>query len=342
MYKTWLLALFATVPSSTNFTLNAYEFGNGSGAPSSSSYQLQASAGQTSGNSTSSSYALPSGVRASTTVRTPATPTFTNPDSSYNRLKVVLNTGGAPSDTTFLIAISDDNFTTTKYVQLDQTISTSVSIANYQTYAAWGGASGFWVLGLNKSTTYKIKVAALQGNGTGSSFGPTASASTAAPTVTFAVSTSLTATPPFSTIFSSLSPGSTITGSATLIADITTNAQQGGSILIRDQNSGLTSTITAYTLSSSTGDLTTLSKGYGAQISGASQVSGGPITSLSPFNAASGNVGGLSAVWQQLATFSSPITSGNVTTMLKAKSDTAVPAASDFSDTVTIAASLVF
>ena len=119
----------------------------------------------------STNYGLPIGVRASTIASTPTAPTFTNPSNEYNRLKLTLNVGGFPTDTTYLIAISDDNFVTTKYVQTDQTIGTSVSIANYQTYTSWGGASGSWIVGLSPSTTYKIKVAALQGTATGSQFG---------------------------------------------------------------------------------------------------------------------------------------------------------------------------
>lgn len=329
--------LLAAVPSSTNFTLKAYEFGNGAGAPSSSNYQLQASAGAAGGQLSSGSYGLPAGIRASATVGTPGAPTFANPDSSYSRLKVTLNASGFASDTKYLIAISDDNFVSTKYVQIDQTIGTSVGVGNYQTYAAWGGASGFWVLGLNQGTTYTVKVAALQGAATGSGFGPTATAATVTPSVTFAVSTSLTSTPPFAVAFSSLPPAQVTSGNATVTADITTNAQNGGSLLLRDQNSGLTSALSSYTLTSATADLTAASKGYGAQVTSASQ-----LTAANPYNGTSDNVGALTTTWQQLANFSNPITAGNLTLALKAKTDAAVPPATDYADVLTISLSLLF
>ena len=93
-----------------------------------------------------------------TNANVPPTPTLTNPASHYDRLKLVLATGGNPSDTKYLIAISDDDFATTKYVQADNSLGTSQALTNYQTYATWGGASGFYVLGLAPSTTYKVMV----------------------------------------------------------------------------------------------------------------------------------------------------------------------------------------
>ncbi|HTH72561.1 MAG TPA: hypothetical protein VL737_04345 [Candidatus Pristimantibacillus sp.] len=342
MYKALLLTLFAAMPSSGNYILNGYGFTNGDGNPSSSNYQLQVSAGQAGGSPSSSSYGLPIGVRAVTTLSAPAAPTFSNPSSEYSRLKLVLNVSGFASDTKYLIAISDDNFTTTKYVQTDQTIGTALSISNYQTYAAWGGSSGSWIVGLVPSTTYKVKVAALQGSATGSVFGPTATAATIAPSVTFAVTTSLTGTPPFNALFSSLTAGSVVSANATVLADVTTNALNGGDVLIRSQNAGLSSTAASYTIASATTDLTSASTGYGAQVSSTSQGSGGPMTSMSPFNGSSNNVGALTASWQQLATFAAPVTSGNVTTTLKAKASTIVPASTDYADILTISVSLLF
>lgn len=342
MYKLLLLGLLAAAPSSSNFTLDAYDFGNGASASSSSNYQLKGSAEPIADSVSSSSYSLPVGIRASTTIDTPPAPTFTNPDSSYNRLKLTLNVTGIPSDTKYLIAISDDNFTTTNYVQLDQTVGPGVSVSNYQTYAAWGGASGVWILGLSNNTTYKVKVAALQGSATGSKFGPTATAATVAPSLTFTVVTSLTSTPPFSATFTSLPAGSVVAANATITTTITTNASSGGSLLIGSQNAGLNSASKSYTISSTTADLAVAGSGYGAQVTSASQSSGGPIAAVSPFNGTSDNVGGLTSSKQQLASFANPITAGSVTTTLKAKTNASVPAASDYADILTIVLSLLF
>lgn len=342
MWKAVLVSLLAVAPSSSSYTLQTYDFGNGSGSGASSNYNLRGSANGKSKTLSSSSYTLPAGIRNSTTVAVPAAPTLTNPDNSYDRLKIVLNVGSAASDTKYAIAISDDNFTTTKYVKSDQTIGTSFSVANYQTYSAWGGASGIWILGLATNTTYKVKIAALQGSATGSNFGPAAAATTGVPSVTFGVSTSLTSTPPFAASFTSLAAGTVVDANATITTTLTTNTEQGGKVLVRDQNAGLTSSTASYTINSATADLTSTNAGYGAQITSTSQASGGPMVALSPFNGSSNNVGGLTTSWQELASFAAPITTGTVTFGLKAKADTLVPTATNYADVLTISVSLVF
>lgn len=333
--------LFASSPTSTNYVLKAYDVGSGSGSGSSTNYTVSGEAGGTSGTLSSSSYGLPAGVKASTTVPTPPAPTFTNAANNYDRLHLTLSVSGFASDTTYLIAISSDNFTTTNYVQLDDTVGTAHVLANYQTYTAWGGASGFSVLGLSPGTTYKVKVAALQGSGTGSGFGPTASASTVQPSLTFGLSTSLTSTPPFSSTFTSLTPGSVVTGDATVTATLTTNALNGGQVLLADQFGGLKSTLESYTLSSATADLTS-ARGYGAQITATSQTSGGPLVGSSPYNGSGNNVGALTTLFQPLASFTSPLTGGSLTLKLLGKADIAVPAAADYSDTLVFVAAPLF
>ena len=341
--KGWLLFLpfLATVPSSSNYVLKGYDFVSGNGSGSSSSYQLKAAAGSSGGQLSSTNYRLPVGVKASLTAATPPAPTVTNTASNYDRLTVTLNVGGFPSDTKYLIAISPDSFTTTYYVHPDQTIGLTSSIADYQTYAAWGGASGTAVVGLQPSTTYQVKVAALQGQATGSGFGPTGSAATVASTVTFAVQTSLTSTPPFAVGFS-LTPGVASAGDATVTATVTTNASSGGNISVKDSSSGLTSSSRSFTIGSATADLSSAATGYGAQLTGTSQGSGGPMTALSPFNSSSNNVGGLSTTYQPLASFATAVNSGSLTMKLIAKSDTTVPAAADYNDVLTLSLSLLF
>lgn len=342
MFRTLFLSLLAAVPSSANYTLKAYDFGNGAGSGSSSNYALKGMAGSGSGLLTSSNYGLPAGIKAAVTAPVPPAPVFTNTNNNYDRLHLVLSVGGFASDTKYLIAISSDNFVTTKYVQLDDTIGTSLSIADYQVYAAWGGAGGFDVLGLASSTTYKVKVAALQGEASGSPFGPVASATTQAPSVTFGLQTSLTTTPPFSVAFASLPAGQVSAGGATITASVTSNAANGGSLLLADQNSGLTSAQKSFTLASATANLSVAASGYGAQVTSTSQGSGGPIIPASPYNSGGNTVGMLGSTWQSFANWSGPITSGSATLALAAKSSTLTPASSDYADIMTISLSLLF
>lgn len=339
---TALVFLFAASPSSSNYILRNYEWGSGgTGGSSSSNYKLNGVSGSQTGNlQTSTNYSDPSGVQSVQNAAVPAAPTVSNPSNYYDRLSVTLNVGTSPSDTKYLIAVSSDNFATTYYVQTDNSIGTGVSISNYQTYTAWGGASGFTMLGLLPSTTYQVKVKALQGNFTGSNYGPTVSAATVAPSLTLSLTTTLTSTPPFSVNFASLTAGIVVTGGADAIIDITSNAVSGGNVYVRSTNAGLTSSLTGTTISSASTDLTGASSGYGARVSSTSQVSGGPLTSLSPFNGAGNNVGALTASLQKLLSTGGPVTTGSATIKLMAKVDAITPSANDYSDTLTFVAAM--
>ena len=183
-------------PTSSTYELKQYGFGSGgTEGANSTTYSLFGIAGENElGRPTSTTYALGSGLTYTLQANVPPAPTFTNPGSNYDRLKIVVNTGGNPSDTQFAIAISSDNFATdTRYVQSDYTVGSTLGSEDWMTYAGgagtgWGGASGFYVTGLLENTTYTIKVAARQGNFTQVQFGPTAQVATSVPSLTFGIS----------------------------------------------------------------------------------------------------------------------------------------------------------
>lgn len=334
--------LFAA-PSSTNYTLKTYNVGTGGGTGTSTSYGLQAGTGsQSATTQTSTTYTSVGDGRGVVNANVPPAPTLTNPSSYYDRLQLVLATGGNATDTKYLIAISSDNFVTTQYVQTDNSIGASQALSNYQTYAAWGGGSGFLIVGLTPSTTYKVKVKALQGSYSGSGFGPIATAVTVAPSVSFSVTTTLSATPPFAVTFSSLVAGNVTNGSADGILSLSSNANNGGAVYIRDSSAGLYSTVANTTISSATADLSSAGSGYGGQIIATSQGSGGPFTAQAPFNGASNNVGALTTSLQPLVATSGPITTGSGTLRLMAKPATLTPTANDYADTITLVASMNF
>jgi hypothetical protein len=339
---TALVLLFATAPSSTNYILRNYDWGSGgTGSSSSTNYKLNGVSGSQSGSlQTSTSYDQPSGHENVQNAAVPVAPTVSNPSNYYDRLKVVLNVGTAPSDTKYLIAVSSDNFVTTYYVQTDNSIATSVSATNYQTYTAWGGASGFTMLGLLPSTTYQVKVKALQGNFSGSGFGPTGSAATVAPSLTLSLTTTLTSSPPFAVNFASLTAGSVVNGDADATIGITSNAVNGGNVYVQSANAGLKSNATSTTIDSATTDLTTAASGYGAQVTATSQVSGGPLTKQSPFNGSSNTVGALTNTLQMILSTNGAIATGSATIRLMAKADAITPSASDYSDTLTFVAAM--
>lgn len=337
-----LTALFAAMPSSTNFSLKGYDLGGSGKDGSSSSYKLNATAGsQGTAPATSATYGENTGQPAVNTSNVPPAPTFTNPSSYYDRLQLVLATGGSPSDVKFAIAISPDGFTTTQYVKSDHSIGASLTATDYQTYTTWSGASGFLVLGLQPSTTYTVKVKAMQGNFSESPYGPTASAATVGPSITFTLATTASATPPFNITFGNLAIGAVTDTDADASLTLSTNALTGGRIYLRDSNAGLLSAAASYTLTSATADLTSAT-GYGAAVLSASQVSGGPLTAVAPFNGAGNNVGALTTTLREVASTSAPVTSGSLTVRFKAKADVRVPAAGDYTDTLTFVAAMIY
>ena len=339
-----LLGLFAAAPFSLNYTLKDYDFGNGGFKGASTSYNLNGTVGtQTGAPPANGVTILNPGEKPTQNANVPPAGTLTNPNGSYNKLRLVINTGGNPSDSRFAIAISSDNFTTTKYLQADNSPGSSLTIANYQTYVQWGSAAGFDILGLTANTTYKVKVSAYQGAFTASAFGPTSAAVATQPTtVSFIVATTTNNTPPFSVNFASLNSGTVFTADANAQLTLSTNAVFGGGIYIADDKGGLQSNQTGFTITSATADLTAASSGFGAQAASLSQTSGGPLTATSPFNGSGNTVGQLSTTLQQIIGINSAVTNGSAQIKFMAKTSNSTPPANDYIDTQTIVAAMAF
>lgn len=336
-----ILTLFAA-PTSSNYALNSYDFGTGGGTTSSTNYGLNTTTGTQAGVSTSTNYAAQSGIMPANDANVPPAATLSNPSNYYNKLHAVISTGGNPTDAIYAIAISADSFATVEYVQSDNSISPSIGIEDFQSYTAWGSGSGFDILGLASNTSYQIRVAAMQGNATQSTYGPaSAVVATSLPSISFTVETTLSATPPFTAGFGSLVPGTVVSANADPAISLSTNSVNGGTVYIRSTNAGLVSSSASSTLSSTTADLAS-TKGYGAQVTSIGQTSGGPFVSYAPFNGAADNVGALQAALVPILGTTTPLSSGTATVRLKAKSDITVPAASDYADTVTFIAGMNF
>ena len=218
------LPVFAELPSSTNYKIQSYGFGSGGTASSSSqTFNLFGIAGELeSASSSSQNYNIGSGLTFLLKANIPAAPTFTNPSNNYDRLKFILNTSGNPTDTTYAIAISEDNFADDiRYIKSDNTIGTTLAASDWQSYANWGGASGEYVTGLDQGTTYYIKVKAKRGDFTESEYGPTASVATTNASLTFSIDSS-------TLTFSNLNSGNSYTDSAkTTVLETSTNAYNG-------------------------------------------------------------------------------------------------------------------
>lgn len=339
---------FAALPAGTNYKLQSYGLGSGGTANSTSStYAMEGISGETSGVQMSgSTYKAGFGMIPTQQANVPGAPTLTNPSQYYNKLLLQLNTGNNPSDTTFAIAISTtSNFTTTQYVKSDHTIGSALAISDYQTYSAWGGSSGFLILGMQPATTYYVKVKAMQGKYTESAYGPVASAATVEPSLTFDIDVSATDTqtnPPYSLAFSNLMPGTVVSSPSKIWTSFSTNGDFGGNEYIFGQNGGLKSAAVSYTISSMSGDLGAANQGFGAQSTSATQASGGPMTVSSPYDGTSNTVGITDATIRKIYSAGAPVSSGRTSLQLMAKVTTLTPAATDYSEVLTILAAASF
>lgn len=346
-----LIGLFASTrvlagPESTNFELSEYGFGAGGVATSSSqNYLMQGILGEIESSSLSSEtyLALP-GLTYTLEPNTPGAPTFTNPDNYYNRLHLIINNANNPSDVLFKIQVSSgsaDFSQNTFYVQSNQTLGAE---AVWQTYTAWGGGTGFNIIGLQSGTTYYARVAAKSGTFQQGLYGPKASAATVIPTLTFDIDTTSSTNPPFTITINGITPGSVSTSTDTVDATITTNASNGGLIYLFGTNNGLESAQAGnYNINSVTNDLSVVSEGYGARGTTVSEASGGPMEIITPYNGAGNNVGIVDTNIRPLADSSqTPVTTGILSFELKAKASNTTPAANDYTDLLTIIATGAF
>jgi hypothetical protein len=330
------LLFFLVLPASTNYKLKDYGFGSGgTGNSTSSNYSLEATTGEVSGDqAASSNYKAGAGLIFMGQANVPVTPTFTNPSNYYNKLQIILNTSGNPSDTKFAIAISTDNFVTTNYVKSDDTIGATLTAGDYQTNTVWG-ASGFYVIGLAANTTYKIKVKAMQGKFSETGYGPVATAATVNPTLSFGITTDTQSNPPFSIDFGNMNPNTVNSSSPHQInVSLTTNGENGGRVYVAGTNAGLYSTIANYKINAVSNNLGGIAEGFGAQ-----GIAGGTLTLAAPYNqVGTDTVGIVDQTVRNIFYSAGPISGGSGSFLLKAKPSSIAPSASDYAETLTVVA----
>ncbi|MCW1908476.1 MAG: hypothetical protein KIH63_004005 [Candidatus Saccharibacteria bacterium] len=339
--------LFAAAPTSSTYKLESYGMGSGGTANSSSStYSATGIAGEASQTGSSATYTAGTGLVPTQQANVPAAPTLTNPSSYYNKLHIVIDTGGNPSDATFAIAISPDGFaSTTNYVQSDQTVGASLGAEDWLTYSAWGSGTGVDIIGLQPSTTYTVKVKAEHGNFTESAYSATSSAATVGASLTFDIDVSSSDTEtgsPYTISLGSLVADSVVDSPEYIWIDLETNGDSGAMVFVASANGGLNSPTKAYTITSASANLAAVNEGFGAQNSSATQSAGGPLTAQAPYTGASQNVGITDSNLRQLYVSSTPITAGRGSLLLKARSTVDTPAGNDYTDTLTLVAAAVF
>lgn len=331
---------FLAMPASTNYKLKDFGFGTGgTGSSTSSNYALEAITGEASEDQLAgTSYKVGPGLIFLGQANVPAAPAFTNPGNYYNKLQIILDASGNPSDTKFAIAISDDNFVTTKYVQSDNTVGDTLGAEDYQTYANWGGASGEYVVGLTANTEYKVKAKAMQGDFSETGYGPIATAATINPTLSFDIDVSATDSetdPPFAINMGNLIASTVVDSPQKIWVDISTNGESGGKVYVFGENEGLLSAAAGYKIDAVTGDLTSLAQGFGAQ--GSTAAGGLAIASL--YDQTGDTVGITDQYVREIFTSADPISGGRGSFLLKAKSSAVTPSAGDYSESLTVIAS---
>lgn len=341
----WLAGLMlAALPASGSYELNSYGFGTGGGNGSSTNYSVNGIAGEAAGSGSSGSYKVGAGETYVKQANVP-TAAFTNDDNWYNKLKLVISPADNPSDALFAVAISSDNFTTTQYVQSDFTIGPSLDFGDYQTYAAWGGASGQMVRGLSSSTVYSVKVKAYRGKFTESPYGPVVSAATVNPQLAFDIDVAATDTstnPPYVINLGNLMANNIVATSDRIWVSLDTNGESGGKVYLSSQYAGLFSLSGSYTIASATGNLAVLTEAFGAQGVSATQTSGGPFTLTAPYNGAGDNVGVTDTLIREIFDAPGPLTGGRGSFILKAKTQTQTPASVDYTEILTAIAAASF
>lgn len=337
------LFLLLTFPASPNYRLDEWTVGGGGNDQAQSpNYKTETVLEPTTGDpARSSNFGINPGQLFVQMANVPPAPTVTNSNNWYNKLLVVINHGNNPADSKFLIAVSPDNFITTYYVKADNTIGPTATASDWRTYAAFGNSSGITILGLQAGTTYAVKVKAEQGSFTESGWGPLATATTADPEIFFDIDVAAAdqeTASPYVVNLGTLPSGSVTTASDKIWVDFATNADNGGVVYVGGTYGGLRSTTNNHTISAVSADLSGQQEGYGLQTSSLTQGADGPFTADSPFNGAGNTVGSTGTTLIPLNTSLGPITGGRSAQDVKTIISSVTPAATDYTETLTLVA----
>ncbi len=379
-------SVFAANLSSPNYVLVDPELNAASGTASSANYKIlvEAGTGIGMGQVSSSLYKFGSGQGYTFMANVPKITCFETTTTSgttecvalprgngmvgecgdtgcYDRAMVQIDTQSNPSDALFSIQISKDNWATI-YV-IDGTTRApkaygSKTIGDYKTKTQWETSpwAHYNVIGLQPNTEYKVRATALHGNFTESEPGPSKTATTSLPSITFDLDVSpdlsTDTNAPYNITLGSLAPETEKFQTTQRVkVDLSTNVQGGATVYVKDSYSGIRSTSTSYTLTSATEDLSNPASGdgFGMQESGTTQSgsSQGFIVPGAAYDLTGSNVGAISSSidTRVICTLlsgagtcgvDSPswVTGGKALFTLGARASLAAPAKADYTDTL--------
>ncbi len=341
------LFFLGALPTTTNYTLQSYGFGSGGTANSgTANYSLEGITGELSGQTaTTTNYTTKPGYIETQQANVPKI-TLTNPSSYYDKLHFVIDQQSNPSDALYALQVcigADWTPTcggTTMYVKSDNTLGSTLTTADYQTYATWGGSGGANMIGLAASTTYYIRAKATQGQFTESAYGPSSNAATVGQQISFCLYTNANCGAGGHSESLNLLAGTPST-SGNIGVDFSTNADSGGSVYIYSTGSLTSASRPGTPINSSsagtTTDLSSAPKGYGAQV-----VTAVSITANAPYSSSGNIVGSLATTIQTILSAGGPVTSNGNQIQLQAKSDNVTNAAADYADVITVVAAAAF
>jgi hypothetical protein len=383
--------VFAEDLDSTNYTIEGATVSGGD-IVDSTNYSLFSTVNEISGDpyANSTSYVLKTGSLETFVANTPLVKCFeTDSDGSsdcesgpsyvntnglvtvcgyngcYDSARFEIDTQNNPSDTLYGIQISDDNFST-DIRQIDGTTGApkslaSKSLSDYKSATSWE-TDTLNITGLEPYTQYWIRITALHGDFTESTFSPTATATTALPSVQFDIDiatvsgVSTETSSPYAISFDSgfeiYRGGGVQTANNLIWLDLDSNAVQGSVILQNGDNGGLYSTNQNYTIVSATADLATTNEGFGLQnydYSGTStyctNIDGGGngelanVSVLSNYVASTTHsVGIVDTSYAKVYDADGPISACRMALRLKARASLSATADTDYTETITIVA----
>jgi hypothetical protein len=371
--------------NSTNYSLIDPDVQAVSGTASSANYQtlVQGGGGVGYGSLSSSLYRFSSGqgytfmanvpkISCFETTSTSGTTTCSNQNSTngavgicgptgcYDRAYFEIDEQANPVDTTYLLEISPDNFTTIYIVDgTTRTLKlvTNKTINDYLTKSAW--ESSPWdstnIVGLTPNTAYSIRARALHGNFTESEAGPSKNTTTATTYAMLDLDIAALLTDendaPYTYEIGKISPENYAFGDKYIKVDFESNALQGVNLYTTSTYAGLRSNSTLYLLPSAQEDLAlaTAIDGYGLQAQQAAEETNslGKVNKTTQYDYAATSVGQLQTAAVHLAcvrtvsggdcSTGTPTWLSNGILMLKlgARASLNAPAKSDYTDSLT-------
>lgn len=303
--------------SNGNYMIIGDTFDSGGGVSSGSTYDALTSIGSPFIDlSESATFRMEFGYNNKINTTTPRIPTLINDGGYYNKLKFKINpTDGSNNntDTKYAIAITKaanwSDATQIQFVQNTYLIGPSLGIEDFMTYSELGTTTGILIGGLDSGIEYRVRVSALQGDFTGSDWGPEASAETTVPFLNLSINTN-------QINFGVLSINSVETSTPDNVITINTNVDNGYILRVAStgngSNPGLYNSAGSYLIQSNTALLVSGTEGYGIQASSTT------ATIPAVYNKIGNDIGGLSLTAQLLASNSASVTGESIVVKAKA------------------------